>query len=179
MPYIFRIKAIKTIIQFNATYELFIGNLRPFLRRPFLRRSAKLTPLRAGGLKADKIGKKSGTSYMFCGDVLVKKKVIIRGYRKCHHNVRRHSLMIGEQHNGAGRQPGTECVPGKNTECPALLKFSLPGSHLHTSHGYKQSLTQQTKDMYPLEITLDFMHNHSINSADTLRYKPASEEVQG
>ena len=33
----------------------------------------------------------------FCVDVTGSgKKVIIRGYRKCHHNVRRHSLMIGE-----------------------------------------------------------------------------------
>ena len=33
--------------------------------------------------------------------------------------------------------------------------------------------------MYPLEITLDFMHNHNINSADALRYRPVSEEVKG
>ena len=129
----------------------------------------------------DKIGQKSGTSYnKFCGDVTGSgKKVIIRGYPKCHHNVRRHSLVIGQQHNGTGRQPGAQCVPGKNTQCPALPKFTLSGSHLHTSHRYKQSLTQQTKAMYPLEITLDFMHNHNINSADALRYRPVSEEVKG
>ena len=110
----------------------------------------------------------------FAGDVTV----IIQGHRNCH-NVRRQSLKIGEQHKGAGRQPGAECVPGKNTECPALLKLTLSGSHLHTSRRYKLSLIQQTKDKYPLEIALDFIHDHSINSADALRYRPVSEEVKG
>ena len=127
-----------------------------------------------------KLGQKSGTTYnRFCGDIEgTGKKVVIRGYRKCHHNVRRHSLKPDATHNGPGRQPGTECVPGKNTECPALLKFSLSGSHLHGSRSKKLSLTRQNKDKYPLEVTLEFNHNHSINSADALRYRPVSDDVK-
>ena len=75
-------------------------------------------------------------------------------------------------------QPGAECVPGKNTECPELLKFSLSASHLHRLHRYKHSLTQQTKDMYPSEITLDFMHNHSINSDDALCIDPFPKRLK-
>ena len=128
-----------------------------------------------------KLGEKSGTCYnKFCGDVSGKgQKVVIRGYRKCHHNVRRHTLKdIAPRKKGPGGQPGAERVPHKNTECPAVLNFTLSGSQLHTSHHKKLSLTRRLKDTYPLEITLQFVHNHSINSGDALRYRPVSDEVK-
>ena len=81
-------------------------------------------------------------------------------------------------HEGPGRQPGAECVPGKNTECPTKLNFTLSGSSLHTSNLKRMSLTRMQKDQYPLDIELEFIHNHAINSADALRYRPVSEEVK-
>ena len=98
------------------------------------------------------------------------KKVVTRGYRKCQHFVKRHHLKTNARHKGPGRQPGSECVSSKNTGCSAKLKFTLSGSTLHTSNRYKLSITRKCKEEYPLEIILDFDHNHSINSADALRY---------
>ena len=69
-------------------------------------------------------------------------------------------------------------MPGKNTGCPAKLKFTLSGSTLHTSIRYKPSITRKCKEEYPLEILLVFAHNHSINSADALRYRPVSENCK-
>ena len=106
------------------------------------------------------------------------KKVVTRGYRKCQHFVKRHHLKTNAPHKGPGRQPGSECVPGKNAGCPAKLKFTLSGSTLHTSNRYKLSITRKCKEEYPLEIILDFDHNHSINSADALRYRPVSENCK-
>jgi len=121
----------------------------------------------------ENLGYKSGTRYnKYCGDFCGKgKKVIVRGYRKCMHNVHRHDLKESEPHKGPGRQPGAPCIPGKDTACPAKLKFSLSGISLHTSNRSKMSITRKQKDEFPLEIDLDFVHNHSINSADALRYR--------
>ena len=126
------------------------------------------------------LGEKSGTTYnTFCGDTCgTGKKVITRGYRKCQHLVNRHHLKTNVPHKGPGRQPGSACVPGKDTGCPAKIKFILSGSNIHSSNRYKLSLTRKYKEEYPLEITLDFEHNHSINSADALRYRPVSENCK-
>ena len=99
------------------------------------------------------------------------KKVIVNGIRKCHHAVRRHEVKEGPRHSGPGRQSGCEKNPGKNT-CPSKLYFSLSGDRLHTSNRYKLSLTKQNKSNYPLEIKLNYVHNHSIISADAKRYRP-------
>ena len=70
-------------------------------------------------------------------------------------------------------------MPGKNIGCPAKLKFTLSGSTLHTSNRCKLSITRKCKEEYPLEILLDFDHNHSISSADALlRYRPVSENCK-
>ena len=121
---------------------------------------------------------KSGTSYNTQrGDVKgTGKKVVVHGSRKCIYNVRRHHMKMKAPHEGPGRQP--ECVPGKNTECPAKLNFTLSGSSLHTSNRKRMSLTRMQKDQYPLDIELEFVHNHAINSADALRYRPVTEEVK-
>ena len=79
---------------------------------------------------------------------------------------------------GAGRQPGCKKIPGKDTCCPAKLQFSLSGERLHTSDRYRLSITKQNKTNYPLELKLDYLHNHSINSADAMRYHPVSKECQ-
>ena len=83
-----------------------------------------------------KLGEKSGTAYnRYCGDIHgTGKKVVTRGYRKCQHFVKRHHLKTNVPHKGTGRQPGSECVPGKNTGCTAKLEFTLSGSTLHTSN---------------------------------------------
>ena len=33
-------------------------------------------------------------------------------------------------------------------------------------------------DRYPLEVRLDFTHNHSINSANAMKYRPVSEDCK-
>ena len=126
-------------------------------------------------------GNKSGTSYnKIRGDEKGKGvKVVVSGYRKCQHNVCRHGMVKNSApHTGSGRQPGSVKVPGKNTSCLANLKFSLSGEKLHSSNRYKLSLTQMKKHKYPLEIKIDFIHNHSINAADARRYRPVSEECK-
>ena len=129
------------------------------------------------------IGKKSGTTYnKFKGDRKGKgTKVIVSGNRKCHHFVKRHGLKEGPPrppHTGPGRNPGADKIPGKNTCCPAKIKFALSGDRLHTSNRYRLSLTNQRKSAYPLEVILSYRHNHSINSADAMRYRPVSEECK-
>ena len=79
-------------------------------------------------------------------------------------------------HEGPGRQPGAECVPGKNTECAAKINFTLSGFSLHTSNRKRMSLTRMQKDQYLLDI--EFIHNRAINSADELRYRPVTKEVK-
>ena len=79
-------------------------------------------------------------------------------------------------HKGPGRQPGSECVPGKIQGDQAKFKFTL--HTLHMSNRYKLSITRKCKEEYPLKIILDFDHNHSINSADALRYRPVSKKLQ-
>ena len=128
-------------------------------------------------------GKKSGTTYnKFKGDRKGKgTKVVLSGYRKCHHFVKRHGLKEGPPrppNTGPGRNPGANKVPGKNTCCPANIKFSLSGDRLHTSNRHKSSITNQRKSAYPLEVKLSYQHNHSINSADAMRYRPVSEECK-
>ena len=96
---------------------------------------------------------------------------MLSGVRKCQHNVMRHGLKdgAGAPHSGSGRQPGKQEIPGKNTGCPAKIKFSLSvgvGERSHTSSKHKLLLKKQLIMTYPLEVSVDFTHNHSINSAD-------------
>ena len=58
------------------------------------------------------------------------------------------------------------------------LNLISPGASLHTSNRKRMSLTRIQKDQYPLDIELEFIHNHAINSADALRYRPVTEEVK-
>ena len=76
-----------------------------------------------------------------------------------------------------GNQEVNACLVN-NTGCPAKLKFTVSGSTLHTSNRYKLSITRKCKKDSPLEIILDFDHNHSNNSADALRYRPVSENCK-
>ena len=126
------------------------------------------------------LGKKSGITYnRYYGDKPGKgTKVVIRGYRKRQHFVKRYGLKDSLKHSDVERQPGSECIPGKNTSCPAKITFSLSGERLHNSNRFKLSLTKQHKQKYPLEINLEFIHNHNINTADALRYRPISDECK-
>ena len=54
----------------------------------------------------------------------------------------------------------------------------MSGERLHSSKEYKLSITIQNKTNYPLELKLDYLHNHSINSADAMRYRQVSEECK-
>ena len=94
------------------------------------------------------------------------KKVVVHGSRKCIHNVRRHHLKMNAPHEGPGRQPG------------ASSSTSSSRSSLHTSNRMRMSLTRMQTDQYPLDSELELIHNHAINSADALRYRPVTEEVK-
>ena len=120
----------------------------------------------------------SVTAYnTYCGDIHgTSKKVFTRGYRKCHF-VKRHHLKTNAPHKGPGRQPGSECVPGKNTGV-VLRNLSLRYRVLpFIPNRYKLSITRKCKEEYPREIILDFDHNHSINSADALYDTNLSQKI--
>ena len=123
---------------------------------------------------------KSGTTYnSLRGDKTGNgSKVVLSGTRKCQHFVRRHHLKPDgtPNHPGPGRQPRAERQAGKDTQCPAKLSFSLSGEKLHISK--KSSTIRQHLSEYPLEVKLDYHHNHSINSANALKYRPISEQCK-
>ena len=113
----------------------------------------------------------------------VGKKSIISGTRKCHHKIKRHGLQEGPsrpKHSGPGKQPACENQPGKNTDCEAIYTFSLSGSKLHTSRGERKNTFATTKEeveKYPLLVKLNYTHNHSIHSANAMKYGNVSEET--
>ena len=110
-------------------------------------------------------------------------KTIVSGIRKCHHAVKRHGLMEGPKrpkHTGPGRQPNDELQPRKNTDCPAMLNFALSGKKLHTSRGELKKTFATSKEQvenHPLLIKLNYTHNHSIHSANALKYGIVSDET--
>ena len=130
----------------------------------------------------NELSHKSGTEYKTDrGDrEFLGKKTVISGSRECIHHVskRRSNSNKNERHKGPGRQPGDEKVPGKNTDCPANLKFKLAGEALYGST--KMRKTEQRDDVrkYRLGFELEFTHNHSIKSADALRYRNVSSDVK-
>ena len=127
-----------------------------------------------------KFCQKSGTSYNKTkADAVGKTKVALSGFRKCIHNVRlqKSNSKFENRTKGPGRKKGQPRVPDKHTGCTATFTFQLAGEKLHQSKSSSQSVKMEVKD-YPLLLNLHHTHNHSIKSADALRYRPVTKEVE-
>ena len=112
--------------------------------------------------------KSSSTGYnMNFGDKRDGKKFIISGYRKCHHNVRRRKKSGNESENDVIAEPKTV---DKDTDCPAGVKFKLKKrkEHVHIDEC----------SLFPLEVMLIYTHNHSIESANAVKFHEVSEETK-
>ena len=123
----------------------------------------------------EKLSCKSGTSYNKSKADRVdmeSKRRLAAGSRKCIHNVKsKPSKSSCEEKKRRSLQPG------KDTNCAAMISFSLGGERHHQSKRF----CPQNKDMaqeYPMFLRITYTHNHSINAADALRYRPISENVK-
>ena len=111
--------------------------------------------------------KSSSTVYnMNYGDQRDHKKTVVSGFRKCYHNVRKRSKS-GNSADGALAGPKTV---GKDTSCPAGIKFKLKKTveHLHN----------EDCSLFPLEITIDYNHNHCIESSNAVKFHNVNEETK-
>ena len=133
----------------------------------------------------NKFCSKSGTSYNRSRQDAVGtgKKVILSGYRKCIHNVKyyKSKRQCVQQRplkgKGPGRKTGEDRVPGKQTLCEAKLSFQLAGNKLYQS---KSSSSDKCLEAlkFPMLLKMSYVHNHSINSSDALRYRPIGENAK-
>ena len=105
------------------------------------------------------------------------KKSVSYGVRKCIHNVLKRKDASKEDLNKNMNKTGKAREPGKNTNCPAELNFSL-SSLCNSICGNKTTNTHQLRNNFPLEVKLCYIHNHTIASADAARYRPVSEETK-
>lgn len=88
------------------------------------------------------------------------KKIIFKQYRKCHHNTR--SAIVNSLVN----------INKKNTNCPAKLIITIRRELKH-----EKGRDTHVRGM-PCEIHLNWNHNHSIESADALRFRPVDPIVK-
>ena len=112
--------------------------------------------------------KSSSTVYnMYYGDQRDHGKTAVSGFRKCYHNVRKRIKSGKKASNEAVAEPKTA---GKDTSCPADIKFKLKKTveHLHNENCY----------IFPLEITINYNHNHCIESANAVKYHDVNEETK-
>ena len=111
----------------------------------------------------------SSTNYnMLHGDKKSGKTVLVSGYRKCHHNIRKRTKSGNESTDPDSlADPKTE---GKQTNCPASITFKLKSTkdHVHDENCL----------FFPLEVTLAFTHNHSIESANAVKYHDVRNETK-
>ena len=117
--------------------------------------------------------KSSGTSYNKTNRIDHSgRKTILSGIRKCIHNV--NQKKITSELNKNQNKTGKVREPGKNTNCPAELQFSIspPCKSVCNTDTHKK------RNEYPLEIKLYYNHNHSIQAADAMRFLPVSEETK-
>ena len=103
------------------------------------------------------------------------KNYVLSGVRKCIHNV--HKKNTGHELNKKGNKTGKIKEPGKDTNCPAEINFSI-SAPCDLACGNKKTDVQYMRDKFPLKIKLYFNHNHSIHSADALRFRPVSDETK-
>ena len=100
------------------------------------------------------------------GDKRNSKKIVISGYRKCHHNVRKRK----QSGDAAEEEVPRQKTAGKDTDCPAGVKFKLKKT--------KEHVHNEDCSLFPLEVTLIYTHNHSIASANAVKFNDVSEETK-
>ena len=77
------------------------------------------------------------------------------GFRKCCMNV----ALSGKK----------ELQPGKNTNCEAKVNFRLENPVAKNAEQRKE------KEEFPLLLNIDFVHNHSLQRAEFLKYRSVNE----
>ena len=107
----------------------------------------------------------SSTNYnLFAGDKKNGgKNTLATGLRKCHHNVRKRKKS---------GQDEVVCdkIRGKQTNCPAVIHFKLKKTPVHVH--------DQECSLFPFEIKIEFVHNHSIESANAVKYHEVRKETK-
>lgn len=110
----------------------------------------------------------SSTEYnIMHGDNRNLQKILISGSRKCYHNVRKRTKSGRQGDNEVLTNPKTA---GKDTSCPAYLQFKLKKTVEHV-HNDECSL-------FPLEVIFHYNHNHSIESANAVKYHNVIDETK-
>ena len=102
------------------------------------------------------------------GDKKSGKKVLVSGYRKCHHKVRKRAKS-GNQSTDPDALADTK-TEGKQTNCPATITFKLKST--------KDHVHDENCSFFPLEVTIAFTHNHSIESANAVKYHDVRNETK-
>ena len=59
---------------------------------------------------------------------------------------------------------------GKQTNCPAGINFKLKKTDDHNH--------QENCSLFPLELTITYLHNHSIESANAVKYHEVTQETR-
>ena len=99
------------------------------------------------------------------GDKRDGKNLILSGVRKCHHNVRKRFKSGDEPRVLSDAQ-----IKGKQTNCPAGISFKLKKTPEH-NHDRNCSL-------FPCEMSIEFIHNHSIESANAVKFHIVSNDTK-
>ena len=109
--------------------------------------------------------KSSQTNYNINkGDRKGTKKIIVSGVRKCIHNIRERTK------SGSSDDVTSPLTHGKQTNCPAILNFKLRKTDDH-NHDKNCAL-------FPLEISISHIHNHSIESANAFKFHNVAQETK-
>ena len=98
------------------------------------------------------------------GDRRESKSFLLSGYRKCYHNVRKRSK------SGTDDTPANPKTAGKDTSCPAIIKFKLKKTETHVH--------DDDCSIFPLELTIIYDHNHSIESANAVKFHDVAQETK-
>lgn len=88
-------------------------------------------------------------------------KTCFSGKRKCHHKV---TKLFDKVKN----QIRPDRSAGKNTECPSLINFKLTDAIPHEH--------SENCEIFSLEITILWSHNHNIEAASAYKFLNVSEE---
>ena len=98
------------------------------------------------------------------GDKKNSKTLIISGSRKCHFNVRKR----GKKSDSS--ELSNDKTAGKNTNCEASISFRILKTEAHSDEPHCQ--------LFPLQLTINNIHNHCIESASALKYNAVSPETK-
>ena len=102
---------------------------------------------------------------------------VLYGVRKCMHNVIKRKDASKKELNKNENKTGKAKELGKNTNCPSELIFSI-SAPCNTICGNTSTNTHQLRNNFPLDVKLSYIHNHTIASADAVRFRPVREETK-